>query len=126
MPDISLLEELCNTLGISINELIKGNKILNSDIKTDTDKTLKESLIEINKTKKSVKIFKRILIVTSIIIVLIVLDFINIGVRKIPIIILEVEKDDCACFHYKGLFYYTRVCDHEDSANISLKKLVAK
>ena len=39
-----------------------------------------------------------------------------------PIIILDVEKDDCECFHYKGLFYYTNVCDYDNSSNVSLEK----
>jgi len=122
MPDISLLEDLCKELGISINELIKGSKIMNNDIKSDTDKNLKDSLIEINKTKKTANFLKTILIIVSVFILFLVLDFISIGVRKMPIIILDVEKDDCECFHYKGLFYYTNVCDYDNSSNVSLEK----
>ena len=122
MPDISLLENLCNELGISINELIKGNKIMTNNIKIDTDKNLKESLIEINKTKKTAKCLKIILIAISSFILFIILDFISIGVRKMPMIILDVEKDDCECFHYKGLFYYTDVCDYDNSPYVSLEK----
>lgn len=121
MPDISLLEDLCKELGISINELIKGSKIMNNDIKSDTDKILKESLIEINKTKKTAKYLKIILIILSLFILFIVLDLISIGVRKMPIIILDVKKDDCECFHYKGLFYYTNVCDYDNSPTVSLE-----
>lgn len=123
MPDISLLENLCIELDISINELIKGNKILNSNIKADTDNNLKESLIEINHSKKSIKIFKTILITVFTFIALILLDFISIGIRKMPLIILDVSKDECLCFHYKGLFYYTRMCDFDVSPNVSLNKI---
>ena len=78
--------------------------------------------MEISKSKKSIKIFKTILIIVSIFILFLILDFISIGVRKMPIIILDVEKDDCECFHYKGLFYYTNVCDYDNSPNISLEQ----
>ena len=79
--------------------------------------------MEINKSKKSIKIFKTILITFFVFIILILVDFVSIGIRKMPLIILDVSRDECSCFHYKGLFYYTSMCDYDDSPNVSLNKI---
>ena len=70
MPDISLLESLSIELDITINELIKGSKILNNDIKEVTDDNLKNSLIEI---KKSKKIIKKLSLISIILVIFIIL-----------------------------------------------------
>lgn len=48
MPDYSIMNELCNILGISINELFSGETI----DKKDNEKKLLENLIEMTKLKE--------------------------------------------------------------------------
>ena len=42
MPDISIMQELCNILGISLNELFAGEKIKEKDIKKESENNLLE------------------------------------------------------------------------------------
>ena len=48
MPDSSIMLELCNTLGISVNELLSGEMIKMEDY----DKKAEENLIELKKQKE--------------------------------------------------------------------------
>ncbi len=56
MPDISLLEPLAGELGITINELIKGEIIENKSLKIKTDENLKMCLKESKNNRQKVKI----------------------------------------------------------------------
>ncbi len=49
MPDVSLFEDLCHILWISVNELLKGETILNEDL----EKISSANLIEFSKYKKN-------------------------------------------------------------------------
>lgn len=77
MPDISLLEPLSIELGITVNELIKGDIILEKNIKNDTDNNLKNSLNEINKSKKTIK--KLLIISLSLTLFIFVIQLFNIN-----------------------------------------------
>lgn len=55
-PDVSLMLELCNVLGITVNELLSGERILMEDYQ----KKAEENLVELqDKKMKSQKRFKR-------------------------------------------------------------------
>ena len=55
LPDISFLEPLAKELNVSINELIKGDRIEKKNIVKEADDNLKKSLIEVKKSKSSIK-----------------------------------------------------------------------
>lgn len=68
MPDVSLFEDLCTALDISVNELLKGEKI----IKEDIEKISTDNIIEYSKYLKA-KNRKRII---SLIVLIILIIFI--------------------------------------------------
>lgn len=56
-PDVSLMLELCNILGITVNELLSGERILMEDYQ----KKAEENLVELqDKKMKAQKMFKRV------------------------------------------------------------------
>lgn len=52
MPDISIMQELCETLNISINELVSGKNLNESEFKSQADTNLILSMTQIKKIKK--------------------------------------------------------------------------
>lgn len=69
MPDVSLFEDLCQILGISVNELLKGESVLNEDL----EKISSENLIEFSKylrTKSRKKSIKIIFLLSMLVIIL--------------------------------------------------------
>lgn len=52
MPDISIMQELCETLNISINELISGKNLNESEFKSQADTNLILTMKQIKKIKK--------------------------------------------------------------------------
>lgn len=55
-PDVSLMLELCNILGITVNELLSGERMLMEDYQ----KKAEENLVELqDKKMKAQKMFKR-------------------------------------------------------------------
>ena len=63
MPDISIMQDLCNILGISLNELFAGEKIKEKDIKKESEKNLLE-LLKLNYNGKN----KRKILITIVVI----------------------------------------------------------
>lgn len=63
MPDYSLLEELCDELDISINELLSGEKIENEKYINHAEENLINLTKQIEKRKRILKIIQRILLV---------------------------------------------------------------
>ena len=55
MPDSSLMLDLCKILGISVNELLMGEKIKDDEIKRVSDMNLVKSLTIVEKSKKKMK-----------------------------------------------------------------------
>ena len=66
MPDISLINDLCNILDISLNELFAGEKIKEKDIK----KTSESNLLNLLKTNNIIKNKKKILMIVTIILII--------------------------------------------------------
>lgn len=75
-PDISLLVPLSELLGVSVNELLLGEKIKDNLTKSSADKSTKEviklSINELKKNKKKNKLLKYSLLLLVIIILLII------------------------------------------------------
>ncbi|MBD5427737.1 MAG: helix-turn-helix domain-containing protein, partial [Treponema sp.] len=68
-PDVSLMLELCNVLGITVNELLSGERILMEDYQ----KKAEENLVELqDKKMKAQKMFKRMELVWLVITILLV------------------------------------------------------
>ena len=62
MPDYSILKELCNILGIDVNEFLSGEKIEKNEIQTYSIKNLDLILKEYYKMKKQKNMFISIMI----------------------------------------------------------------
>jgi len=72
LPDLSLMKPLCDELGITINELLGGEKLANQDYKKKSEENILNTIDYTDKKiKKSKKIFGIILI--SIILIIITL-----------------------------------------------------
>lgn len=67
MPDISIMQALCDTLDISLNELFSGEKIKAKDIKKESENNLL-NLLKINYSGKNKR--KILLIIIAILIIL--------------------------------------------------------
>ena len=57
MPDISIMKDLCDTLGITLNELFAGEKIKEKDVQKKSENNLLNLLKINNITKNKKKIF---------------------------------------------------------------------
>ena len=67
MPDISIMQDLCNILGITLNELFAGEKIKEKDIKKESENNLLE-LLKINykgKNKRKILIIIIVILIIS-------------------------------------------------------------
>ena len=72
MPDVSLFKPLCETLGITVNELINGEKISHKKIKSKSEEILIKTLKKQKKVKKkSNKIIISLLIISLCLIIVI-------------------------------------------------------
>lgn len=99
MPDISLIEKLANSLGVTVSEILKGEYIYKIT-KESSDQIVKESISFFQKSyfRKRMKII--LIIVTLIISVLIIfgiIDCYRAASRKEPIFIYH--KTDYSVFH---------------------------
>lgn len=75
-PDISLLEDLSNILGVSILEILKGTKIYQKDLNSDINNYILDT---INYSKKEINIkYKNVLLNILSIIIIIMVGFISI------------------------------------------------
>lgn len=64
MPDYSLLKDLCDELDITVNELLSGERIDNEKYLNRAEENLMMLTNQIEKRKKILKIFQRILLVS--------------------------------------------------------------
>lgn len=72
MPDYSIIKDLCNELGITINELFAGEKIPDNQKEKQFDKTIL-NFFKINNDRK--KIYKIILVFLSNLLVILIMYF---------------------------------------------------
>ena len=56
MPDISIMQQMCSIFDISINELISGKKLDDTDYKASADQNLISSLHELKNIRKQKRI----------------------------------------------------------------------
>ncbi len=84
MPDSSIMMDLCNELGISVNELLSGERI---EMK-EYNKKAEENLFELNKSnEKKNKIINYIVIITIVLIIISVVElfFVIIQLKKVQL-----------------------------------------
>lgn len=84
MPDSSIMIDLCNELGISVNELLSGERI---EMK-EYNKKAEENLFELNKSnEKKNKIINYIVIITIVLIIISVVElfFVIIQLKKVQL-----------------------------------------
>ncbi len=56
MPDISIMQQICSVFNISINELISGKKLDDTEYKASADQNLISSLLELKNIRKQKRI----------------------------------------------------------------------
>ncbi|MBQ6841212.1 MAG: helix-turn-helix domain-containing protein [Bacilli bacterium] len=149
MPDISLFRDLCETLGISVNELVNGQKVEKSKLLSSSDNTIINTLKTKEKAKKqSNNIIKGLFgLLTALIVIIIVLfvRYRNIhpkfDIYSIFALWSDPEKpyniSNAYSFGAQNIFYYgidyAQICDSKDNCyglnsvfdynQISLEKL---
>lgn len=72
MPDISIMQDLCDTLGISLNELFAGEKIKEKNVKKESENNLL-NLLKINysgKNKRKILLIIIVILIISFIIII--------------------------------------------------------
>ena len=72
MPDYSLLNPLCQELDITINELLSGEKIKNTNYEIKYNENLNEILKEYYKLKKQKQLIKNIFFITCMVLLVII------------------------------------------------------
>ncbi len=70
MPDVSVMIPLCEILDISVNELLRGEKIKMEDYKLKTEQTLLEMREQEEKADKALSGYKTMLCILGILFVL--------------------------------------------------------
>lgn len=96
MPDVVFYKPLCEILGISLNELLSGEKIKESELKEKTDEvldnTIKYSTKRIKKIKKTI-IIGIIVLLFSIFICTFWIDYNRVRRNEDPIFMIMVNED---------------------------------
>lgn len=125
LPDVSLFKDLCNILGISINELISGEIISNDKIIKKSDEIIINTLVEKKKIKK---VSRNIIVGLIIFIVLLVLVLMFGFIDKYPKIDLfnftlqnsesDYELTQKIKINDRSVFYYgidfAMFCDNKE------------
>ena len=115
MPDLSLIRNLCDELGITVNELLSGEK-LNKDIyqkKSEENllNTIKYTDKKINKVKKIAKVILLIIIVLFICLI----TLFSIDIKR-------MNNNEPVFFSTWGFLYAPAIDLHEEEIEIAIEK----
>ena len=114
MPDLSLMKQLCDELGITVNELLSGEKL----DKRDYQERLEENIINtIDYTNKKIKKTKKIYLI----ILLVVLIFISIFIALFAIDINRMLNNKPVLFSTWGFSYIPPIDLKEEEIKIAIK-----
>jgi len=114
MPDLSLMKPLCNELGITINELLSGEKL---DKKDYQDKFEENILKTINYTDKKIN---KIKLIFKICIGFILLIFITLATLFV-IDMNRIKNNEPVLFSTWGYTYAPAIDLHEEEIEIAIK-----
>lgn len=102
MPDVSLYKELCGILGISINELLSGERLNQEDYQDKSEENMVKFIDEVKKLKKKKKVLFSLLTSILILVVLYVV-YCNILLIEKP---LEYDSRVMKCRFENDMFIY--------------------
>lgn len=122
MPDLSLLKPLCNILGITINELLSGERIDKKDYQEKFEENLIKTIDytdkKITKNNKLLKTIINIIITILLLIVsLIIMFFIDIR---------RMNQNKPVIFSTWGYEYTPPINLHEDEIYLSIRKYLTE
>lgn len=136
MPDVSFFKPLCEILGISVSELINGEKISKDSLISSSDDIVINTLNNVKKNKRKVNI--GILIIILLLVILIILSFIITykksnpkidlyslalyNVQDNPSLYKETTYNKTSNIYYYGI-EIVELCDFNDNC-YSLKKSI--
>ncbi len=114
MPDLSLFKPLCNELGITINELISGERLSKQQYQDKLEENIINTIDYSSEKIKKVKKYKILLITLTIIVTIssiILLDTIQAVIFKnSPIISWKEEQFDEDSYVDRGILIDTYYC----------------
>ena len=102
MPDVSLYKELCGILGISINELLSGERLNQEEYQDKSEENMVKFIDEVKKLKKKKKVLFSLLTGILILVVLYVV-YCNILLIEKP---LEYDSRVMKCCFENDMFIY--------------------
>ena len=115
MPDLSLMKPLCKELGITINELISGERIDKKEYQEKLEENILNTIDYSNKKiKRTNKIFK-IVIGTTVIIIVSLVSMFFIDVRR-------MNQNKPVIFSTWGYQYTPAIDLHEDEIYMAIKE----
>ena len=113
MPDLSLMKPLCDVLGITLNELISGERIEKKELQKKSEENILKTINYSNKKTKFFKIFLACLIT---IFLLLVLLFV-IDVRR-------MNKNEEVVFSTWGFDYFPAINLNDEEIEIAVKNFL--
>ncbi len=122
MPDLSLFNHLCSELGITVNELISGEKLSKQEYQEKLEEnmmnTINYSSEKLKKVKKN-KIFIIILTILATIVSIVILDTVQaIIFKNSPIISWQEEQFDEDSYVDRGILIDTYYCVKDDIVTV--------
>ena len=119
MPDLSLMKPLCDELGITINELISGEKIAKKEYQQKSEENILNTIDYSNKKiKKTNKIFK-ISLCTIIVILISLVSMFLIDVRK-------MNQNKPVIFSTWGYEYTPAIDLEEDEIYLAIREYLVE
>ena len=113
MPDLSLMKPLCDVLGITLNELISGERIEKKELQKKSEENILKTINYSNKKTKYFKLFLGCLIT---IFLLLVLMFV-IDVRR-------MNKNEEVVFSTWGFDYFPAINLNDEEIEIAVKNFL--
>ena len=113
MPDLSLMRPLCDVLGITLNELISGERIEKKELQKKSEENILKTINYSNKKTKYFKLFLGCLIT---IFLLLVLMFV-IDVRR-------MNKNEEVVFSTWGFDYFPAINLNDEEIEIAVKNFL--
>lgn len=114
MPDLSLMKPLCIELGITINELISGERITKKEYQEKLEENILNTIdYSDKKIKKNNKIFKIVIFIIFVLLILLISMFF-VDVR-------QMNQNKPVIFSTWGYEYTPTIDSHEDEIYLAIK-----